>query len=75
MKLDILMSFESIFFNIVCYFYLCQYFNDNFLYVKIFMLFQKTSLYIAVQKQNIEIVRLLLERNDLDVNAKSILNL
>lgn len=39
------------------------------------MLFQKTSLYIAVKKQNKEIVRLLLERNDLDVNAKSILNI
>lgn len=35
----------------------------------------KTALHIAVEKENIEIIRLLLSREDIDVNILLILNL
>lgn len=36
--------------------------------------FDKTALQLAIEKENVEIVRLLLERDDLDVNINIILN-
>ena len=37
-------------------------------------MFNKTALYIAVEKGNIEIIKDLLNREEIDVNAKSIPN-
>ena len=46
-----------------------EYFNDvEFLY------FYKTALYKAVEKENIEIIKLLLTSENLNVNALSILS-
>ena len=33
----------------------------------------KTALYLAVENQNLEIVQLLLTRNNIDINAKTII--
>lgn len=38
-------------------------------------MFYKTALYIACEKCNVEMVKLLLNRKDIDVNDKSILYL
>lgn len=38
----------------------------------LFFIFQKTALMIAVEKNNLDIVKLLLSRQDLNVNIKSI---
>ena len=39
------------------------------------MLFYKTALYLAVEKENIEIVKLLLMNDKLDINIINILNI
>ena len=41
---------------------------------KFYLLFHKTALQIAVEKRNYEMIRLLLSREDLDVNLESISN-
>lgn len=41
----------------------------------IFLVFNKTSLHIAVEKGNIEIVELLLKHPRIDINSQSISNL
>lgn len=40
--------------------------------MKFFMFLNKTALCYAVEKENIEIVKLLLKRNDIDVNIRNI---
>ena len=37
--------------------------------------FSKTALYLAIEKENIEIVKLLLNNDQLDINLKYILNM
>ena len=39
------------------------------------MIFYKTALYLAVEKENIEIVKLLLTNDKLDINIINILNI
>lgn len=41
-----------------------KYFND------IYIRFHKTALYLAVEKENVEIIKLLLSNNELDINCK-----
>lgn len=41
--------------------------------LKKYCLFNKAPLHIAIEKQNIEIVKLLLARKEIDVNTKSVL--
>lgn len=45
----------------------------NFFNEIIFICFDKTALFIAVEKGNIEIVDILLSRKNTDINAKNIL--
>ena len=39
---------------------------------EIILFFYKTALYLAIENENIKIIRLLLKRKDIDVNIKSI---
>ena len=39
------------------------------------MIFYKTALYLAVEKENIEIIKLLLNNDKLDINIINILNI
>ena len=39
------------------------------------ILFYKTALYLAVEKENVEIIKLLLTNDKLDINLKHILNI
>ena len=41
--------------------------------MKFFYLFNKTALYMAIQKKNIEIVQLLLNKSKIDVNSTIVL--
>lgn len=38
------------------------------------MKFQKTALFIAVENQNLDIIKLLLDHPNIDVNIKSVFN-
>ena len=59
------MEFKTISFN-----YIQNYiFQRNFNIIRLY----KTALYLAVQKQNIEIIKLLLANNNLNINAHNIL--
>lgn len=42
--------------------------------MKFYIIFQRTALIIAVEKENLEIIDLLLQNQDIDTNAKFILN-
>ena len=48
-------------------------FQNNLM--KFILLFQKTALYIAVEKENIEIIKLLLSNNRINININNILSL
>ena len=52
------MAFEIVCFNIIQYYI----FNDILIYL------YKTALYLAVEKENIEIVKLLLTNDKIDIN-------
>ena len=39
------------------------------------IIFHKTALYLAVEKENIEIIKLLLTNDQLDINLLNILNI
>ena len=39
------------------------------------MIYYKTALYLAIEKENIEIVKLLLTNDKLDINVINILNI
>lgn len=56
--------------------FLINYFNEIFNYCLNIVSYciQKTALIIAVEKENINIVSLLLNHKDIDVNAKLIAN-
>lgn len=43
--------------------------------MKLYLFFYKTPLFVAVEKNNLKIIELLLKRQDIDVNQKSIENL
>lgn len=40
----------------------------------LFIYFDKTALFLAIEKRNFEIINLLLDRNDIDLNAQGIFN-
>lgn len=41
--------------------------------MKLISIFQKNALHIAIEKENIEIIGLLLKKNDIDINSTYIL--
>ena len=44
-------------------------------FYEVLIRFYKTALYLAIEKENIEIVKLLLTNNKLDINQRNILNI
>lgn len=43
--------------------------------MKLYILFlNKTTFFIAIEKENLDIIELLLSQHDIDINRKSILN-
>lgn len=46
----------------------------QFLFMKLILLFHKNSLHIAVEKGDLEIVKLLLENEKININLQTIIN-
>lgn len=66
------MKFKTIYSNTICNTVFLMKFKMHF--NEIIYIFNKAALHIAVEKGCIDIVNLLLQRHDIDVNAKLIRN-
>lgn len=66
-------NIKNIFFNFISYENFKWNLNNNYLIKFLSIIFNKTPLYIAVEKGNRDIVQLLIANENIDVNIANIL--